>query len=45
LHLKETLTRLERRFAPFSPPSPNERAFTPVFDGLWGEGIRVCRTR
>ena len=21
-------------------PSPNERAFTPVFDGLWGEGAR-----
>jgi hypothetical protein len=19
-------------------PSPSERAFTPVFDGLWGEG-------
>jgi hypothetical protein len=19
-------------------PSPEERAFTPVFDGLWGEG-------
>jgi hypothetical protein len=21
-------------------PSPNERAFTPVFDGLWGEGTQ-----
>src|SRR5882757_2342646 len=28
------------RLAPFvrSPPSPTKRAFTPVFDGLWGEG-------
>ena len=24
-----------------APPSPTKRAFTPVFDGLWGEGIRA----
>jgi very-short-patch-repair endonuclease len=28
-----------------APPSPNKRAFTPVFDGLWGEGDRVRGTR
>jgi very-short-patch-repair endonuclease len=27
-----------------APPSPNNRAFTPVFDGLWGEGNGVRGT-
>ena len=26
-------------------PSPNERAFTPVFDGLWGEGAGRVRDK
>jgi very-short-patch-repair endonuclease len=28
-----------------APPSPSLRAFTPVFDGLWGEGVRASLTR
>ena len=28
-----------------APPSPNKRAFTPVFDGLWGEGNRAGGAR
>src|SRR6185295_10647817 len=27
--------------APSARPSPTIRAFTPVIDGLWGEGIRA----
>src|SRR6185369_12625493 len=31
--------------APSPQPSPTERAFTPVFDGLWGEGARLRSLR
>jgi hypothetical protein len=27
---------------PSAMPSPTKRAFTPVFDGLWGEGTETA---
>jgi len=34
----------EPQFYPPPHPSPSIRAFTPVFDGLWGEGARELAT-
>jgi len=33
-------TAVSSSHAPPPQPSPDKRAFTPVFDGLWGEGVR-----
>jgi hypothetical protein len=37
------VSNLSRELNPLTPPLSTIRAFTPVFDGLWGEGAdRRC---